>query len=644
MAKTTSLESARLRRLPVDPVATWEGGALPLPSEAFSPELRTEALVGTGWLDTQSGALHGGEVISATESLAEALFDALVGAAQTLGAIPARLRVDDADVAEALRSRLAAKEVVVELVDELAAMAEARASLRAHFGKWPSLLSSAGNNVETVRAFAEAAVAFHRARPWEHLNGDDPIRVESPVPDEAYRWLTILGAESRVTGIAFYHSREDYAQVRDGDGNAVVDARGARSLFFVEQAEFAHQDASDWTAHRFAHDGKSGFPLPVCIGADGVVRRPDARELVWLEGLVRTIGEATETELDSGAWTREIVTIAGPEEYRLTLPDVLDTPPPDAGVMPDRRSMEGVMRDFARLLSEREFSSPEEMKEFVEANVVGRTPPRQVPRTAADRADLLLRKAFDSRGRRQLALARKALEEWPDCADALILLAERTSDFERQKELYRRATDAGARAIPTEVLENDVGHFWGILETRPYMRARFGYAQCLLAEGLDDDAASELRELLRLNPDDNQGVRTPLLGLLLRSGDGKGAAALLSEFAIDDSALFEYARALVAFRKSGDSPSSRARVRAAVRSNGFVLDFLLGDREFPPELPDAYAFGSAEEAVLVVDEIGDAWEDTPGALDWVRTHGVPRKRGAQRKPPRKKKRAKRKKR
>jgi hypothetical protein len=129
--------------------------------------------------------------------------------------------------------------------------------------------------------------------------------------------------------------------------------------------------------------------------------------------------------------------------------------------------------------------------------------------------------------------------------------------------------------------------------------------------------------------------------LLLRSGDGKGAAALLSEFAIDDSALFEYARALVAFRKSGDSPSSRARARAAVRSNGFVLDFLLGDREFPPELPGAYAFGSPDEAVLVVDEIGDAWEDTPGALDWVRTHGVPRKRGAQRKPPRKKKRAKR---
>ena len=48
------------------------------------------------------------------------------------------------------------------------------------------------------------------------------------------------------------------------------------------------------------------------------------------------------------------------------------------------------------------------------------------------------------------------------------------------------------------------GHFWGFLETRPYMRARAGLAGTLLKLGDVDGALSHYRDMLKLNPNDNQ--------------------------------------------------------------------------------------------------------------------------------------------
>src|SRR2546421_12928373 len=48
------------------------------------------------------------------------------------------------------------------------------------------------------------------------------------------------------------------------------------------------------------------------------------------------------------------------------------------------------------------------------------------------------------------------------------------------------------------------GHFWGFLETRPYMRARAGLASTLLQLGDIDSALAHYRDMLKLIPNDNQ--------------------------------------------------------------------------------------------------------------------------------------------
>jgi len=149
------------------------------------------------------------------------------------------------------------------------------------------------------------------------------------------------------------------------------------------------------------------------------------------------------------------------------------------------------------------------------------------------------------------------------------------------------------------------------------MRARFGLARCLEEQGRTDDAIGHYQELLRLNPDDNQGVRDVLLPVLLIAGRDAEAGALLSRYGDDAGALWQYTGALLAFRQEGDSPAARDRVCAALRANRHVAKYLTGKSKEPETLPESYAFGSAEEAMLCAHDLGPAWRATPGAVRWL---------------------------
>ena len=112
--------------------------------------------------------------------------------------------------------------------------------------------------------------------------------------------------------------------------------------------------------------------------------------------------------------------------------------------------------------------------------------------------------AFETQGARRVTLAHEALEISPDCADAYLLLAEEaTSSLEEARELLEQGVAAGERALGPEPFEGDVGYFWGLIETRPYMRARAALAETLWALGGREEAVAHQRELLRLNPNDN---------------------------------------------------------------------------------------------------------------------------------------------
>jgi hypothetical protein len=109
---------------------------------------------------------------------------------------------------------------------------------------------------------------------------------------------------------------------------------------------------------------------------------------------------------------------------------------------------------------------------------------------ALDRAQELIYDAWDAvTPKQRVELAAMALAISPRCADAYVLLGEHAEPGSpEQLECYRRGVAAGEAALGKAVFVEDVGHFWGLLDTRPYMRARLGLARLLWARGAGDEA------------------------------------------------------------------------------------------------------------------------------------------------------------
>jgi tetratricopeptide (TPR) repeat protein len=218
-----------------------------------------------------------------------------------------------------------------------------------------------------------------------------------------------------------------------------------------------------------------------------------------------------------------------------------------------------------------------------------------------------------------------------DCADAYVVLAEHSHTPEAALALYEQALAAGERALGPDVFAQEAGRFWGLVPTRPYMRARLGLAQTLEELDRNDEAIAHYRELLRLDAGDNQGVRYALLSALLVAERDAESAALIEQFGDDPTATWHYGRALVTFRREGDSRAARECLRTAQRTNRHVPRYITGDDERPGPEPTAYAPGSREEAVICDIELGDAWRATPDAIRWLRGQAPSRRSGKRRK-------------
>ena len=623
----------QLKRIPQRPHEVWQGGLFRMyswirgeGSKPFRPWVALWVAVDDEKLGPPN--LFGPEEYDfgrAVDSLLQFASDPDFG-----GYRPGRIEVCDPDLAEHLRQFLCETGIKVECKDSLplldrilAAMAEDAVGHPLP----PGALSGKGVTPEQMIRFAEAAKAFYEAAPWNHLTDEDLIHIEAPKPPSGMPYATVLGAGGSTYGLGFFGIAQECWAMRQIDNPPEWYAglkRGVWSFTFVSIVDLPFADVDLWEEHHLTVADDDAYPCLVCHDPRRGVTRPDTSRLAFLEGLLEALARSTEEQLDTGRWSIAVETAAGPIEFTLALPDLLA--PPDRkelmnrGYTPDRRALEQMHAQMDRFLADKTFSTTEEINAAIAREFMNKAPDpnRFPPRNALEQAQELCYQAFDSIGRRQLQLAHKALQVCPDCADAYVLLAERTSDVHQAAELFAQGVAAGERALGQEPFENDAGHFWGIISTRPYMRARLGLAQCLEHLGQTEEAADHYGELLRLNPADNQGVRYLYLPLLLRLDRDTEAARYMKDAEDEPTASWTYTRALMAYRLGGDSSSARTELRKAVKANPHVIKYLLAEEE-PDTMPESYSLGSREEAIICADQLRPAFRSTPDALAWLKT-------------------------
>lgn len=297
-----------------------------------------------------------------------------------------------------------------------------------------------------------------------------------------------------------------------------------------------------------------------------------------------------------------------------------------AGKLPasfSRMSMEKIMRLVGQNLESLDLTG-DKLQQIDLNALLNSIPSADTPE---EKAQELVYSAFESSDpKRRTALAKKALKLDPDNVDALLILADDpVHRIFGAVACYREAVAAGERSLGKEFFEDNVGYFWGIVETRPYMRALEKLADNLHATVAGQEGSEEInlevleiyRKMLRLNPGDNQGIRYKLLYRLIEMGRDDEAEKLYKQYRDEESAWWLYGRALLDYRKQEDSAESRKSLALAIKYNKHFPQYLLGHKRFPSHPPGHYGSGDANEAAYYLNDSMLAWAKTPGASNWV---------------------------
>lgn len=497
----------------------------------------------------------------------------------------------------------------------------------------PAMLDAPKVNVDLLRGVFEAAAEFYRAAPWIRLSNEQVIAIRHP-NERKYRYALVMGQGGVEYGLIMY---EDWNEVRNqsmfGDDPVLEwPSRKWNSLFYdtADRLPFADLDAIE--EHNFEIASEDAYPVGVVIEGQGQIRRPMREEWEWYEAALRVIpvmvrehlrsnarGDYESVETDISVKTQKGMIKVAVKYPAGELP--LEDQPVERmeweeieaedDEMPafDRRSMEGMMSRFVGELG---------IQSDVQNAVLARA------------QQVMYRAWEESNPAKRIALAHEALSISQLCADAYVLLAEEEADsLKRALELYTQGMEAGERALGADFFKENVGHFWGLLETRPYMRARQGLAETLWRLKRYEEAIEHYRELLRLNPGDNQGNRYLLLGLLIQIERYKAALDILEQYQDEWSAVWLYSGALLEFQRRGSSMEAKKALQQAVEENPFVPAYLMGQKRVPNRQVDYYGWGDESEAVYYVSEHLNNWRRIPGAVEWLRAEmeaGLQRKK------------------
>ena len=201
------------------------------------------------------------------------------------------------------------------------------------------------------------------------------------------------------------------------------------------------------------------------------------------------------------------------------------------------RETERLLKELNRFISlhENEITDEDSMnrlcEQFLEEHNLGIPDLKNTePETADDYLELAERALSK---KKCVEYLHKALELEPENVDVQLQLIGHTLEGKSDEQLpaLQKLMDAAAKQLEQEgCFKEDVGAFWDVLETRPYMRVCYACFETLISCGMMRKAIDEGQRLLELCENDNLGVRYQLMHLYAYMEDEMHALALHKRF------------------------------------------------------------------------------------------------------------------
>jgi tetratricopeptide (TPR) repeat protein len=278
---------------------------------------------------------------------------------------------------------------------------------------------------------------------------------------------------------------------------------------------------------------------------------------------------------------------------------------------------ERMIQNLMGLVGEQEFENEQELDAFLQG-LMNKPLPKKVSVTKKNKAQDIMYEAFEASEAKRYKLAEEALELNPLNSDAYNILAEK-EDLPEAAKLFKKGMEAGQKDLGNGFFKENKGYFWGLVETRPFMRAKTNYGQALHALGNLPEAIRQYEELLELNPNDNQGVRYVLFQAYCENRQYKKARKLLEAYP-EEMAAGLFNQVLLELLEKGFTSKAAALLKKAKKHNSHAIDYLSGKKKMPRTIPDYYSWGDKNEAVTYADGHLHLWREIPGIQTWLQNN------------------------
>ena len=228
----------------------------------------------------------------------------------------------------------------------------------------------------------------------------------------------------------------------------------------------------------------------------------------------------------------------------------------------------------------------------------------------------------------------KAKELEPKNLDVLmrLLLLEKKSFWEYIPEVQELLALGKEDLKERKLYKESMGDFYMVLETRPYMRVLQFYLTILSSSYMIQQAIAVAKEMLKLNRNDNLGVRYTLMALYVYTEDEFNVRKLIREYKEEeDSAFFTMPLALLKFRqgKWEEAKAILEKVKAQYKGfTTFLRDAAAGrdalyDEEFQN---DYYQPFTRSELITMVLDADFLWDNAQEFFRWAKTVMAPAKK------------------
>lgn len=269
----------------------------------------------------------------------------------------------------------------------------------------------------------------------------------------------------------------------------------------------------------------------------------------------------------------------------------------------------------------------DEMKDSVNGFMAQYQPSGQeMTEGIAETSDDFLELAESASSKKEaLKYAKKAVELDPDNLDASVLAAGiSAASLEKLLEKYENLMEAAEKKLKADGLFADdcIGDFWGLFQTRPYMRLLDRYSDALVRCGRMRMAVSGYEKMLKLCKNDNLGARYRLMHLFAFLEDEKSALDLLAKYPDEESTQFLLPLSVL-YYKLGDLREANKYLRRLCEINKDTRKFFNGvvggDLDKYYEDMDLYGYSpfTIEEFLVESEENSFLFAGIPTYFDWA---------------------------